>query len=651
MKQKKLFIWTLFFFSQLEFIKSSEAQVGSIRMETWNNISGTTVSSIPVNSAPSSIGFLSQFEAPRGVGDNFGRRIRGYIYPPISGNYTFWIASDNTSELWLSTTSLPQNRVKIATVPAWTNYREWTKYASQKSVRKYLVAGQKYYIEALHKEDKLGDHISVGWQLPDGTLQRPIPGYRLSPYAGTASTSSTTFAMIGDYGSNSSNEAAVANLVKSWHPEFIITPGDNNTPYGAWSTIDANIGKYYHAYIKPYIGSYGSGADVNRFFPGLGNHDLLTSSGAPYFNYFTLPGNERYYDFIKGDVHFFVINSNPSERDGTSSTSVQGIWLKNKLAASRSKWDIVYFHHSPYASDKVHGSQTWMRWPFKAWGADVVMSSNSHIYERVIRDNFPYFVNGLGGQSIYALTSVPVSGSQIRYNSTYGAIQVKVTSTSLTFRFYNINYNLKDTYTLYKRSTLAKTAKTKTSSIPVITVSGPKELNNNEKTRLYTQFDSAAIYQWKVNDIVIAGENKYFIAISQPGSYSVNVIKSGSIALSDAVIITGKAEENQSLVSDTMNMAAAKLSKADETYVLKVYPNPNNGIFNIALNMAIQRETKIMVFVMNSLGQIVYNKEFVSSNEYILKTIELDKSLPPGIYSMQIMIGNKVENINVVLLR
>ena len=156
---------------------------GFISREVWNNISGTSVSSIPVNSAPGTKGELSIFEAPTNYANNYGQRIRGYICPPAAGNYTFWIASDDNSELWLSTNDNPANKVRIALVTGLTTSRQWTKYSSQKSALKYLIAGQKYYIEALHKEGTQNDNCAVGWQLPNGTLERPIPGSRLSQYA------------------------------------------------------------------------------------------------------------------------------------------------------------------------------------------------------------------------------------------------------------------------------------------------------------------------------------------------------------------------------------------------------------------------------------------------------------------------------------
>ncbi len=85
----------------------------------------------------------------------------------------------------------------------------------------------------------------------------------------------------------------MAVLIKNWDPDLIITTGDNNYPDGAADTIDENIGQYFHEFIAPYKGSYGEGAQENRFFPSLGNHDWHSPDAQPYLDYFTLPGNER----------------------------------------------------------------------------------------------------------------------------------------------------------------------------------------------------------------------------------------------------------------------------------------------------------------------------------------------------------------------
>src|SRR3954469_2105899 len=78
---------------------------------------------------------------------------------------------------------------------------------------------------------------------------------------------STQFAVIGDYGLAGTGEASVANLVKGWSPDVIITLGDNNYSVGSAATIDANVGQYYHDFIGNYVGKYGSGSAANRFFP------------------------------------------------------------------------------------------------------------------------------------------------------------------------------------------------------------------------------------------------------------------------------------------------------------------------------------------------------------------------------------------------
>jgi tartrate-resistant acid phosphatase type 5 len=255
------------------------------------------------------------------------------------------------------------------------------------------------------------------------------------------------FAIIGDFGSPGQPELDVANLVKSWNPEFIVTVGDNDYSSGGVSAIDANIGQYYHDFIAPYKGTYGAGAAYNRFFPALGNHDWDTGNSTPYLDYFTLPGNERYFDFVRGPVHFFVIDSDPREPDGITSTSIQAAWLKNALTASLARWKVVLFHHPAYSSGD-HGSTPEMQWPFKAWGANIVVSGHDHSYERLIVDGFPYITNGLGGNARITGFGTPLAGSVLRYNADFGAQLVVATDTSITFKFINRQGVLIDSYTL-----------------------------------------------------------------------------------------------------------------------------------------------------------------------------------------------------------
>ncbi|MEK6222229.1 MAG: metallophosphoesterase, partial [Chloroflexota bacterium] len=236
------------------------------------------------------------------------------------------------------------------------------------------------------------------------------------------STPTINFAAIGDYGNDSAAEGNVANLVNSWTPDFIITLGDNNYPDGKAVTIDNNIGKYYCTYIKPYSGSCLSTPTTNKFFPALGNHDWNTVDAQPYLDYFTLPGNERYYDFVRGTIHFFVIDSDGDEPDGITYDSTQGQWLMDGLSNSSSRWNIVYMHHTIFTSH-TRAPHPALRWPYRDWGADIVLSGHDHMYERLIINDFPYVINGLGGRRHYS-SLTPGAGSIAHYIQNHGALKI-----------------------------------------------------------------------------------------------------------------------------------------------------------------------------------------------------------------------------------
>ncbi len=157
---------------------------GTIVREIWTGIGGTDISAVPFNTSPDHIETYTSFETPQYYANNYGSRMRGYVCVPQTGYYLFWVSGDDNTELWLSTDESPAHATRIAHVPGYTGFRQWTKYMTQEA-EVYLEAGRKYYIEARHKEAGGNDHISVGWQLPDGTMERPIPGSRLIEFEET----------------------------------------------------------------------------------------------------------------------------------------------------------------------------------------------------------------------------------------------------------------------------------------------------------------------------------------------------------------------------------------------------------------------------------------------------------------------------------
>lgn len=272
--------------------------------------------------------------------------------------------------------------------------------------------------------------------------------------AASATDESIQFAVIGDFGESGPAEAAVAKLVHSWQPEFIVTVGDNNYPRGAAETVDENIGQYYGNYIAfdpNYRGRFrAQGAKENRFFPALGNHDWCTSDLLPHYDTFCLPHNERYYQFTRGPVAFFIVDSDPHEPDGVASDSVQAQWLQAALADSRARFKIVVMHHPPYSSGH-HGSSRWMQWPYKTWGASVVLAGHDHCYERLEVDGMPFIVNGAGGARMFRFPEAPQlpgAAIDVGYSKQHGAMHVFADRRTMTLNFINTDNECVDTLKL-----------------------------------------------------------------------------------------------------------------------------------------------------------------------------------------------------------
>ena len=159
---------------------------GSILSERWSGVVGSTIESLTANAAypsrPSERTYLASFETLRSSqGEDYGRRVRGYLVAPLTGTYRFAISGDDRVRLLLGTDESPTSARTIAFSDGWTDSREFGKYASQQSAAIALVAGRRYYIEALQKEGVRNDHLAVAWQRPGDTAWAVIPGEVLAP--------------------------------------------------------------------------------------------------------------------------------------------------------------------------------------------------------------------------------------------------------------------------------------------------------------------------------------------------------------------------------------------------------------------------------------------------------------------------------------
>lgn len=125
---------------------------------------------------------------PRGLGSDYGIRLYAWITPEVSGNYTFFLRSDDASELWMSPDADPASGLKSLIAfeaQCCEGFKEPAVAETSSPIA--LNAGESYYIEAFNTEGGGGDYVEVAWRLegdstPAGSL-KPISGSVLSAYA------------------------------------------------------------------------------------------------------------------------------------------------------------------------------------------------------------------------------------------------------------------------------------------------------------------------------------------------------------------------------------------------------------------------------------------------------------------------------------
>jgi tartrate-resistant acid phosphatase type 5 len=262
-----------------------------------------------------------------------------------------------------------------------------------------------------------------------------------------------TVAFFGDAGRVGPNLSAVADLIKGWSPDLIVHAGDIVYNLGGESDAlndhEEVIGQYFAGYVGGYNGVYGVGPVENRFFPVLGNHDWTDAPVADYFDFFQLPGNERYYSYKRGPIHFIHMSSHqPEEPDGITEGSIQGQWARAQIEDSDCPWRIVVLHHPPRTSDINHNpGETDLEWLFSVPGLSAIVAGHAHNAEIVQVGSVYQFITGNGGHSLRGFGPISVNGSLWRYSSDYGALRLDATRTQLTWSYYRKDGTLLKTVT------------------------------------------------------------------------------------------------------------------------------------------------------------------------------------------------------------
>ncbi|NWU65963.1 PKHD1 protein, partial [Pterocles burchelli] len=147
--------------------------------EVWDDASDLTEAGpgyrwqfVPNASSPGR--FLS------GAKKSFSSRLRGFFVAPQTNNYTFWIQADGQASLYLSLSQDPEHKVRITSLPAgnseWSEnwVKNWSEHWQPKSQKFELIAGSKYYLEALHHGKAPSNGMRVGVQIHNTWLNPQV---------------------------------------------------------------------------------------------------------------------------------------------------------------------------------------------------------------------------------------------------------------------------------------------------------------------------------------------------------------------------------------------------------------------------------------------------------------------------------------------
>jgi Calcineurin-like phosphoesterase len=200
-----------------------------------------------------------------------------------------------------------------------------------------------------------------------------------------------SFAVIGDFGSGSPEEHAVADRMcryRAEHPfDLVVTTGDNVYYSGDESRFD-------EAFFDPFACLLNDGV---TFSASLGNHDIVTLDGEPELGEEAFGIKDRNYVVRRAGVRFVIWDSNSADR----------LWLRRALRTrSGDRWTVAVFHHPVYSPGTEHGSTPGFRPAlprlFRKWDVDLVLNGHDHIYS-VTKPlhHIRYVVTGGGGASLY----------------------------------------------------------------------------------------------------------------------------------------------------------------------------------------------------------------------------------------------------------
>jgi len=191
------------------------------------------------------------------------------------------------------------------------------------------------------------------------------------------------FVILGDTGNGQPAQHAIARRFANAPTDAVIFLGDIAYTSGSDEELQE---RFFDVYANLF--------QRVPVYAAIGNHDNRTEHGRPFEEAFLLPGNERWYSFDLGDVHFVALDTTRIGRE-------QAEWLEADLAQNQRKFIVVLGHHPPYTAARRGPNMGFRRWfvpVLKRHPVELVLTGHEHHYERTKPlSGIVYIVSGGGG--------------------------------------------------------------------------------------------------------------------------------------------------------------------------------------------------------------------------------------------------------------
>ncbi len=252
--------------------------------------------------------------------------------------------------------------------------------------------------------------------------------------AATARAGRFTFAVVGDFGSGTSDETAVASMIESWHPDFVLTVGDNAYPLGSSALLERDIFAPYAAIMRE-----------SAWFPALGNHDVKANGGKPELEAFHSLGSERWYRFTWGSAAVTVLDSDVSVAPGSPQLS-----FARKSLALPSCFRFAAWHHPPWEPPGGPISPSLRRNIVPLVEKDdvqVVFEGHLHAYARSRpHRGVLYVAVGTGGAELeHDAGDLTIPSTRV-VQGHFGALRVDVSARTARFRYETVDGRVRDDF-------------------------------------------------------------------------------------------------------------------------------------------------------------------------------------------------------------